>query len=107
MIKLDGFPCAGRMAGFALPAELSHVCIHMAGGALFGCPLEYIILMAGCTCHTDVLPGEGEAGLAVVETHLPPICGSVTGSAIRAQLSLMAIVLSMTGNTICECALKR
>jgi len=107
MIKLDGFPCAGCMAGFALPAELSHVRIHMAGGTVFGRSLEHIILMAACTRHTDVLPGEREARLAVIETHLHPICGSVAGSAICSQLSLMAVILGMAGNTIRGCALKR
>lgn len=106
MIEVRRLPCRRGMAGFALPAELSHVRIHMAGGAVSGCSLEYVVLMTACTHHVDMFSAQREARLAVIEVYIQPVCGLVARGAVCPKLSLMAVILCVAAETIRGCALE-
>jgi len=91
------------MACFTLFPKLPHVRIEMTGGAFGWCPFEHIILMTARTHDSCVLPVEREICFAVIERHLLPGGRAMAKLAIGSQLSLMAIVLCMAGETIGGC----
>lgn len=82
MVKVGRFPGRGGMAGFALPAELSQVRIHMAGSTVFGRPLEYVILMTACAHHIDVFTAQRKTRLAVIKVNIQPVCRLVARGAV-------------------------
>ena len=100
MIEMRGNPCVCRVTSLALFAELPHVRVDVTGSAILWRAFENIILMATNACHVDMFASEVEACLVVVKAHIHPLCRLVAGRAVSAQLSLVAIVCAMAGETI-------
>lgn len=102
MVEGDLLPIVGDMTGRTSLAQfaLVRVLFAMARETIFGGGLEQIIGMARPTFHLDVFAGQQEERPGVVEGRQFPVRGGMAGRAILVELTLVDIVLSMTGDTI-------
>lgn len=93
---IEGYilPAGCIMAGGTYRPELSIVGIPggMAGIAIRGCPFEHTIGVTGHTLNILVLSGQGEGRLVVIEGHILPAAGVMTGAAVRTELTAMWIL---------------
>ena len=60
--------------------------------------------MALCTLERLVSTGQWESRFRVVESCICPAIWRVTGAAVLAELSIVMVVLGVTGITTCWCA---
>ena len=106
MIEIDVLPAAWIMACAAVRAELSAVRIFcgMAGVTTWRCAFINPIDVTGCAGCPDMVAGQCEAGLAMIEVYILPITRVMTACAIVSHLSGMDIV--MTGGAIRRRAFK-
>ena len=102
MVEFGWQPAAGGMAGAAIAAELILVGIIfcVTGVAIAGSAFEDIVGMATGTRHAGVFAGQLEACQVVVEGSRLPAIGGVTGTTICTELTIVGIILLMTGVTI-------
>jgi len=105
MVKRGILPTASSMTGRTDRTKLTVVCIFggMAGVTIPGRTFVNPIDMTGFTLGVGVDTGQWEICFAVIETHIFPTAGVMAGCAIRAELTIMCILLSMTGKTILGC----
>lgn len=94
VVKSGILPIAGVVTSGTDRAELSLMGIigGVTSRALPRCAFVSAVRMAGGTRHAAVRAGKREARAAVIEIHLLPSGGSMAGSAIRAELSIMAVI---------------
>ncbi len=101
-IKCGGYPGGGRVTRRAVYAELPRVftgfgmAVYADGWRAF----EDSVLMAVFAADLHVRPGQWEAGLGMVKSCAIPTLRGMAGSAIRAELALVFIVLLMTGEAV-------
>ena len=80
--------------------------VGMTGGALGRQPCKLTGCMAIFTKHFKVRPGQREVAQVVIEGGFFPVNRGVAGSTIRAEASVMLIVLAMAGITVSGRALE-
>lgn len=111
-IKGGWFPRICCMAIGTFSAELPSMLLWfgMTGNTFSRCIFESIIDMAGFALHLSMRARQRKCGEIVVEIRILPICGVMTGSAVAAIISVVDILLPVTGITIlrrglqvCEC----
>jgi len=102
MIEGRPTPTLRCVASATVCTELSIMRVpgRMTGVAVGGRPFENSVRMAGIASHIDVLTGEREACVAMVEGYRAPTLGGVAGPTIRTELSVMSVIGSMAGITI-------
>lgn len=107
-IERRGRPRVGAVAGSAVGAELPCVLdrFRVAGNTGGSCALEDTIDMALLALHVRVRARQREVGAVVVEGSAVPIRGGMAYSAVRAELTVMFIILFMAGITISGSALE-
>ena len=90
------------MAGSAERAKLTGVCIilDMAGGTIHRRALEDTILMAILTGDGGVFTVKMERKFRVIYSCRFPTIGQMTCSTLCAKLTLVVIILCVTGETI-------
>jgi hypothetical protein len=90
------------MAGTALCSELPGVSIilEMACGTIHGRAFEQIILMTICTGCCRMLSIKMECERGMIHLCRFPSIGSVTGTALSPKLTLMRIILGVTGTAV-------
>jgi hypothetical protein len=107
VIESNLLPAARGMAGGTDRSKLPLV--YISGGmtreAILWRALIHIVHMAGLAGNVAVQTGQWERRVVVIEYHLTPFGGLVTGAAIRAKLPTMHITRRMTGKTVFRRAL--
>ena len=100
-------PGAGGVARLAVRAEGAPVVngIGMAAHACLRRTFEDIVGMTFRTGRVDVGAGQGKGRLAVIECCVRPLFRCMATGAVGAELSLMLVVLAVTGDTILRRAL--
>lgn len=95
-------PANGRMTGSAqgTKSAIMRIVFCMTRGAVHGRAFEDTILMAVLTGNSDMLPIKFECELRMIHLCQFPALGSVTGNAVRSKLTLVVIILCMTGEAI-------
>jgi hypothetical protein len=102
MIESGRGPTRGRMTGSTIRAILTVVMIilGMAGITISRGPLVNIVDMATRTGHLGVFASQFEGRQVVIKSCGQPAAGRMAGPAIRAELTVVVIIFSMTGITI-------
>lgn len=87
VIEQVNAPVFWRMAGLALVSEFTAMLVFppMAGDAGRGSIFMVLGFVAGTAFHIHVLAHQRILRFAVIEAHLLPALGDVTGSAILAE----------------------
>ena len=101
MIKARTTPSFGRMTGTTVRAKLTVmvIIIGVTGKTIRRRSL-ITIRMAGFALHTAMFPGKRETGIAMVEGNIRPLRWLMTGTAIRAELTVVVILVSVAGIAI-------
>lgn len=94
------FPVVGRMAGGAVGAVLAHMNLRLrvAVHTCSGCTFIDVVAVAVHACRLNMGTGEREGGLVMVERNLIPAAGRVAGHTIRAEGTLVYVVLLVAGH---------
>ncbi|OIN88161.1 MAG: hypothetical protein AUJ21_11330 [Anaerolineae bacterium CG1_02_58_13] len=102
MVKTGRLPGAGGMAGRTIRAELPLVIVVllMTGIAILRRAFINAVLMATRASHAGMRARQLEGRKIMVKTGRLPGAGGMAGRAIRAELSLVVVVLLMTGIAI-------
>ena len=104
VIVIEGHvsPTAGVMAGTAVCAELTVVVVpvRVAGITIRGRTFIHSIHMTGTALNACVFSRKREGGVVVIEGHIVPAAGVVTGTAVRAELAVVLVLICMAGITI-------
>ena len=77
----------------------------MAGITVRRRTLINTISVTRTTLNIGVQTGQREAGVVMVEGHISPAAGVMTGTASGAKLTIVPVFRSVTGITILGCAL--
>jgi len=102
VVYMGGFPALGCMATFTLSAKSAamRVVINMTGGAVHGSAFEDAVLMTVFASHGCMLTIEMKCKFGVVHMGGLPAIGCMTGCAILSKLTVVEIILLMTGITL-------
>ena len=102
MIHCCGLPAIGRMTGSAqgTKSAIMRIIFCMTRCAILRCAFEDAVLMATLTGNRSMLPIKFERELRMIHLCLFPALGSVTGNAVRSKLTLVMIILCVTGEAI-------
>ena len=94
------FPVVGRMACGAVGAVLAQVFLRLsvAVHACGGCAFIDVVAVTVHTCRLNMGTREREGRLVMVERNLIPAAGRVAGHTIRAEGTLVYVVLLVTGH---------
>jgi hypothetical protein len=93
-------PTLGGMTCTTIGAKLSVVVVifRMAGETIRG--RTFITVgMAGFTLNIAMLPGQRKASVGMVERHIGPFRGLMTGGTVGAKLTVVMVILGMAGET--------
>lgn len=101
MVEVRIAPTAGRMTGTTIRAKLTVVCIlvGVTGITVRGRSLV-TIRMAGGASYSGVSTLERETGKIMVEVYIRPLGWLVTGTTVRTELTVVMVLVGMTGIAI-------
>ena len=101
VVEGRALPGVGLMAGAAIRAELPLVLVVflVAADTRLRRALVDVVGVALDAVHLDVLAGEREGALRVVEGRALPGVGLMAGAAIRAELPLVLVVFLVAADT--------
>lgn len=101
-IERGGLPGIRAVTGCAVCAKLTCVCggFGMTGNTAPIQSLELIILVATLTSHLHMYARQREVAFAVIKCRVVPFIRRMAGRAIRAELTVVLIVLLMAGIAI-------
>lgn len=104
MIERRVPPATRTMTRLATGAKLAvmFIVIGMTGKAVLGCAF-IPIRMTGRTLYAGVFPCQREPRIVVIEGHLAPCGGLMTGAAVRPKLTVVDIARRVAGETILGC----
>ena len=96
VVKGVSLPAGRGVAGGAVISELARMAVILivAGIAVGGCLLKVCIIMAALTGQPNVFASQDEFKGIVIEGRRSPICSSVAGAAIAAQLAGLPLYMS-------------
>ena len=102
MVERRALPARGVMTRAAFRPELTIVSIiaGMAGKAVSRCTSIYAIDMAGSAHCIYMAACQRECCIRMIEIHIRPATGYMTGGTIRPKLSIVSIVAGMAGKAI-------
>jgi len=93
-------PVGRGVTSRAIRAVLAVMLIFMTANALGWRAFVYAILVAGFALKFCMLSCQWKCSLVVIKSGIAPAAGSVTRTAICAKLSIMLIVVGVTGKTV-------
>jgi len=97
-------PAPGCMAHGAIVSILSIMFVFMTGNTIAGQAAIRSTSMAFCAIQAGMLSNQRETGHAMIEACATPTAGFVTGAAVRAELTVMVIIRSVTCITVRGCS---
>ena len=103
VVKRHVVPARRPVAGGTVAAQLACmlVIVPVAAHAIAWRADVFAARVTRRTCSRAVRPGQGEAGLRVVEGQLAPTGGQVTFAAANLELAVVRVVLGMTVGAFC------
>ena len=101
MIHFGRFPAIGCVTCSALRSELAlmRVILGMAGTAVLRCAFEDTIDMTFLTGHCGMLAVKMEGKQGMIHLCVFPAFGSMAGCTIGSKLTVVMVILFMTGET--------
>ena len=101
-------PTAWGMTGTTVRAELPVMGISasMTGITVRWCTFIYTVRVTCIALDIRVSARKRESRVVVVEGHIAPPAGVMTGTTVRAELSVMLILRCVAGITIRRCTLE-
>ena len=102
MIERGIAPAAGIVARTTVCAELAAVGVFggVTGVTIGGCAFVHAVAVAGTTLDIRMQTRQREGSVAVIEDHVCPFCGNVTGTATGPELTVVSVSGSVTAITI-------
>ena len=102
MIERCIAPAAGIVTRTTVCAELAAMGVFggMTGITIRGCALINAIAVASTTLDIRMQTRQRESGVAVIERHICPFCGNVTGTAAGPELTVVSVSGGMAAITI-------
>lgn len=101
VIEGGASPTLGGVARTTVGTELSIVIvIFRVTGKTIRRRTFIAVGMTGFALNIAMLPGQRKACIGMVKRHIGPFCGLMAGSTVGAKLSVMIVILGMTGIAI-------
>jgi hypothetical protein len=101
MIKAARLPTIGRMTAFTLRAQTTamRVVLAVTGSAIHGCAFEDTVNMTALASYGRMFPIKMEGEQGVIHCRKLPAFGRMTSGAVGSKLTIVMVVLRMTGET--------